>query len=156
MADVSNVEYNFKMNVRATEGALAGTASIGSSATVQSADANQPVTKNWSEADRTMAGTSETLDLTALPNGEDWTGLKVQFIHIKAKSNNTAGILFKVGGSNPYNILGHADGEVTLYAGDELLLKFKDHLPDISGTAKAISVSSGSSGQAYSINLVAG
>lgn len=137
-------------------GADTSRAAIGSSGTVLSSDTDQPVTKRWTEEDRTVAGTSETLNLASLPDGQDWTGLKVQFVHIKTNSaNNAAGMTFGKGASNGYEILNHATGSIVLDPGDELLIKFKESLADIASGARNIDIAC-TAGDKYTINLVAG
>lgn len=156
MGDVSRVDWTLKVQARSTVGLLSGPSGIVSSGTVQSDDADMPVTKDWSDDDRTLAGASETLDLASLPDGQNWTGLKVQIIQIKAHDdNNASGLTFGTGGTNGYNIFGHASGIHTLYPGDELHIKCKDNLQDVGASDKTIDVA-GTAGDKYDIQLVAG
>ena len=124
-------------------------------------DANStvPATKAWKD-DRQLSSGTDTFDLTALSRGnlndEDFTGLKVQIIKIKAKSTNTAVTTFKAGTTNGYNLFGNADGEITLDAGAVALFQMNDKLADVGASAKNIDISSTDVDAQYEILLVAG
>ncbi len=123
------------------------------------ATTSPPVTKAWGD-DVTLSGGAVTLDLAALvravlPN-VDFTGLKVQLIHIKAAAANTAALKFDVGASNGYGIFGSATSEISLDADDEAAFFFNDKLPDVAAGAKDIDVSSSDVDAKFKIVLVAG
>jgi len=123
------------------------------------ASSTVPATMVWSD-ERTLAGASETLDFTALARSPlanvDATGLKLQLMLLKAaEGNNVAGLLFDVGATNGYNLLGNANGQVLLHPGAAILQFEPDKLPDVSGTEKTIDIS-GTAADEYGILLVFG
>lgn len=123
------------------------------------AGSTPPATKAWSD-ERQLAGGTDTFDLTALANGNlanvDFTGLKVQLVKIVADPTNTDDIVVADGASNGYHLFGDASGQITLGPGGAALLFFQDSLPDVSGTAKNVTVTSADADAIYDIILVAG
>lgn len=120
-----------------------------------------PVTKAWSAKDRQLAGGVDSWDLTALAGGlfetnVDFTGLKVQKIWIAADAANTAGILIKPGATNPYELFGHAAGELTVLPGQRVQIFCNEQLADVAGGVKSVDLSSGDADAKYSVVLAAG
>lgn len=167
MADeITKVETDLKLKVTVTKDlGIDGTTNptiAEETATSAKADYSPtspvPMTKSW--IDTRSFTTSETLDLTALPQANftadvDFTGLKVQAIKIVAASANTNPITFKDGATNGYNIFGDASGQITLLAGGKCLMVFNDNLDDVAAADLAIDVSATGT-QAYDIQMVAG
>ena len=118
-----------------------------------------PITDSWSDR-RTMGGTAETLDLTALVHvvlgSIDLSGLKVQAIKVAAAAaNNAAGLNFTNGAANPYDIFGAAGDAVTVLPGMAVLVYAPDKLEDVDATHKTIDVA-GTAGDVYEIVILAG
>lgn len=124
-------------------------------------DANSavPATKPWSD-DVTLTAGAKTHDLTALsrPNLSEvnFTGLKVQLLKILTASTNTADITFADGAANPYFLFGDVNGQITMPAGTACLFYYADKLPDVSGAASEVDVSSSDVDAKYKIIMVAG
>lgn len=158
MAAITSVRYTFNVSAAASVGLLNGTSGITRTATVQSTSAAQPVTKEWSASERTIAGSDETIDLTALPNGENFTGLKVQIIQITASSANVAASTITVskGDSNGYELFGTSTGNIALKPGDIVQISYNDSLADVSGSLKNVKFTCSTTGLKYSICLIAG
>ena len=121
-----------------------------------------PPVSNIAGGTRVLVASADAIDLTAVEDHsgaeQDFTGLKLQAVWIKADADNEAAstVTFEPGSSNGYDLFG-ASGQITLGPGDECMFVFQDSLEDVSGTAKAIDVSSsGDATAAYSITLVAG
>lgn len=106
------------------------------------ATSTPPVTK-WHIFAFQFVGTSATIDLTALDPGaapvDDFTGLKVNAWAIKAGSaNNAAGITVDGGATNPYELFGHANDQITLLPGMFLGVFGNAKLAAVSSTVKNI------------------
>lgn len=156
MPDVTSVQYQFKCTAVDNTGPETSRADIGTSGTVQSTSATQPVTKRYTHSLRNIAGTTETLDLAALPDGQNMTGLKLQFIQINTPStNNAAGMTFAKGASNGYAFLKHASSAITLGPLDECMFKYTDSLGDVGSGAKTIDITC-TAGDDYSVNFIFG
>lgn len=123
------------------------------------ADSGVPATKTWFDDVELSAGTL-TLDLTALTRTNlptvDLTGLKVQFIKVKADSTNTAGVIVADHATTGYLIFGDASGQVTLLAGMEVLLLGNDQLADVSASVKQLLITSSDPDAKFAIEIVAG
>lgn len=137
-----------------------GTHEITGSSASLDADSSPPCTKAWSDQVQLAAG-ALTLDLAALNRGsllsaENFTGLKVQVIKIKAPDTNTATVSIAPGATNGYHLFGAADGKVHLGPGDECLFKYTEQLPDVAAGAKDIALASAQADALLQIILVAG
>lgn len=117
-----------------------------------------PASKKWTD-NRTLAGSSETLDLTSLtgPYGTSvsFNGKKVQLVHISASASNVANIIVDIGGTNPYHIFGDANAQETLTPGGFILKYYPNNGQSVGSSNKTILVS-GTTGDSYNIHLVAG
>lgn len=166
MADtISTVTYDFKLDVIQTidygiDGVNNNPATISgpSVSGVLSPTTTVPVTKVWKDQ-RTLAGSSETLDLTALTRTNlptvDMSGLKMQFIRFYAASTNANYLSIQQGAANPYFLLS-ANGSVTELRPGAIFMQYSpDNLADVSGTAKNILIS-GTAASTYDITLVFG
>lgn len=83
----------------------------------------------------------DTIDLTAAPalrGTLDMTGLKLQYLFIKAAAGNAAALGFDPGAVNPYGFNG-AEG-IELQPGAFACLSFNDLSPDVAAGAKTIDV----------------
>ena len=106
----------------------------------------------------TLIDGSAVLDLTSLPgiNGEtiSFDGLKVQFLHAKALSNNTNIMIFQ--GAGEYDLMG-ASWKFSLGPGQELIWFGNNLAPVVSATSKEIFISTVlESSDAAEISIVAG
>lgn len=105
-----------------------------------SASTTPPITMVGFDS-HTLAGTPETIDLTAIPNEleggtADGTGLKLQAaMFIMGSSNNAAGVTIDVTSSNPCDAFG-SSFSVLLEAGGGVVLYSPEGGSDISGTVK--------------------
>lgn len=121
-----------------------------------------PISKAWQDQ-RTVAGTTETLDLTALARANlptvDFTGLRLKFVVILAAAGQANTMTFQTGTSNGYPLFGATalglgvpllGGDVYYYATNNTAT-----LPVVSATAKDILVTT-TAGYIYTILLVAG
>ena len=108
----------------------------------------------WSDT-RTVPGTKDTLDLTAITRPSpftvlDLTGYKLRFIAVKAAATNTGYIGVWGTVVNPYPIYGATTSKIRLYAGEGALLA-------VSAAAKTLEVTDAlASGATYSIVTVWG
>lgn len=116
------------------------------------------VTEQYSDNLDLVAGTV-TIDLTALDKGTlpdlDATGLKVQFIKIKADPTNTGTITAKPAAVNGYDLFG-ATGEQVLAAGAEILINANSALDAVGAADKDIDVTSSDADAKLKIQLVFG
>lgn len=123
------------------------------------ADSSAPATKAFADQ-RTLSGGADAIDLAALTgplsSTVDFTELKVQLVKIKAAAANTAAIVVKPAAANGYHLFGDADGQVTLAAGCEVLMRRNDDLPDVGPTAKDLAITSSDADAVWDIELVAG
>jgi len=117
------------------------------------------VTKAWLDQ-RTLAGTAETLDLTALsrtnlPAVNFSTGsLKLQFLLVLGATGNAARVLFSRGTTNPYD-LGPSTWITSAEIGGFALQYGNAKWGTVGASTKNILVS-GSIGDVYTILLAAG
>jgi len=104
---------------------------------------NPPVSEVYAAALALAAGAA-TIDLTALDvlneSAVDMTGKKVN-VTLLANPDGNAAITIVAGASNGYNILGVADGKLTLNGGDYVLIVRKDTLDEIGSTDAEIDIS---------------
>lgn len=123
------------------------------------ASSTPAATKAWSDQ-RQLSGGSDSIDLTALANGNlaniDFTGLKVQVIKIVAAEANTAAITIADGATNGYHVFGDGSGQINLVAGGQALIYVPEGLPDVGASAKTIDVTSSDTDAIYDIVLIAG
>lgn len=167
MADsISKVETDLKLKVTQTKDiAIDGTTNpevVLETATTAKADysptSTVPMTTPWN--DTRSFTTTETLDLTALPQANftanvSFSGLKVQAFKVIAAAANANPITFADGAVNGYNMFGDASGQITVLPGNEVLLIFKDNLDDVGASDLAIDVT-GTGTLSYDIQMVAG
>ena len=165
---ITGVEYDFKLLVAQTLSTgldlivsapkiTIGTSNSGSIA----AGGTPPFTTVWSDS-RTLAGASETLDLTNLTDGlfsavTTFAGLRINFIKIVAASgNNATGLTVKFGATEGYNLFG-ASGRVTIPPGGIVMAMYNDNNSTdiVNSTNDKIDVS-GTAADVYSILLVGG
>lgn len=93
-----------------------------------------PLTVPWSDQ-RTLAGGTDTIVLTALANGnlpaKDFDGLKINAWKIKADKTNTQPIVVAPAASHGHNMFGDANGQITLGAEAEMMGKGVETLADV-------------------------
>ncbi len=166
MAASVTAKYNFLLSVYETLGLtqdLAADPAITHAITglsgVLDGTTAVPLTKAWSDT-RTLSGGTETLDLTALTRSPaatvDCTGLKIQFVLIKADAANTQVLTVAGAAATPYEFYGDASGQISIPAGGVNYLYGKDALADVSATVKSVTISSTHLTASYSIIIVAG
>lgn len=116
---------------------------------------------DWWLDERTLSGSSETLDLTSLTRGNyspdrDFTGLKINWVILVADGDNDAnGLIVQRGSSAGYPIFGSDSERVTLFPGQAMMVRAYEGWPAVSGTDQNILVS-GTAGDTYTIFLIAG
>ena len=117
-----------------------------------------PVTKSFSKV-IALSGGAATIDLTAVDVGtlpdEDWSGLKIQFIAVKATDANASRITVKTGAVNGYEIWGSTGGEIAFAAGQRTAMNLNEKQDDVGPTDKTIDLT-GSGTETIEIQLVAG
>lgn len=149
----TSASFTLRLAITETDGA--STVSTNNKNGTLSSSSTPATTKSYF-AERTLSGSSETLDLTALPDGKDLTTLKVQVFMIEAnEANNAAGLEFAQGAANPYFLFGTAGDKVTLFPGDVRMFWSNDKMPAVAAGAKDILIS-GTAADAYHIQLAAG
>jgi len=130
---------------------------------VLDADSTPAASKVWADRVQLEAG-ALTIDLTSLAGPfsttVDFTGLRLQQIHIKAVSGNSYEVFVGAETSNGYNIFGAygaTEGYVGLEAGDEVMMRYTGSLaPVVSGSAKDLRVWSDDVDAYLDFHLVAG
>lgn len=104
-----------------------------------------------------LSGGAATLDLTALPDGANFSGKKIRGFAIRISYSATGVVTVAKGSSNGYPILGTADGVDGTVDIDRgiFIVSLDDPVPAVSGTQKTVDLSSADSDAQYSV-LVAG
>lgn len=161
-----SVNYNLQLDVTAqlatgednVQSAASQTYTISGNNGQLSGTSTVPASKYWTD-NRTLAGSSETLDLTSLTgpyaSSVTFNGLRIQCIKIVAGSANVADIIVDIGDTNPYHIFGDANAQVTLKAGAALEMVVPNNGQVVGSSNKNVKVS-GTTGDSYNIMLVAG
>ena len=165
---VTRVDYDLKLLVKKTievgvSGAEDPTAKVEVAKNASGyIDGNTtPAAKaEWLSA-RTITSTSEQLNLAALTYGNlptvDFTtgSYRVQFCKVVCSTANTTDITIAPSTANGYTIF-NTTLAVNIPQGGALLYYGANKLPLVSATARLVSVTATTSGQAYDIQLVAG
>lgn len=124
-------------------------------------------TKVWGES-ITASGTTDTLDLTALPSADlpaalDLTGLKVQGFILACPYSNTEDVALVVGAVNGYNLMNDASSKIVCPRGGIITIFFPESttataqgMPDVGASAKTLDLSSTMSNFVYSAIVIAG
>ncbi len=123
-----------------------------------SAASTPPATKVAAGVVNVTSGAG-SIDLTSLPLGAqgaavDFTGLRVQFLKLKAPATNANPITISKAVSNGYDGFGAAFS-LTLYPGGEQLIRTNDAGNDVGGANKALTLA-GTAAQGIDIEVVAG
>lgn len=108
--------------------------------------------------EQTLTGGTDTVDLTNLTgtNGSsvDGTGLRVQAMKVKSKSDNSGSATIAIGASNGYDGFG-ANFEITLAPGGEQTIFTNDAGGDIGATKKDLDIT-GTADDVLEIAIVMG
>lgn len=128
-------------------------------------------TRVWGGIVSGTAGSTETLDLAALPNGNpadslgpiDLTGLKIQGMIMQADFDNTEVVTVTRGASNPYQLFGTASTDgIHVLPGGVFIGFFPENtgkstgLADVAGAVKEIDFTTASADYDISVLLFAG
>jgi len=116
---------------------------------------------------KTATGTSDTIDLTALPRGAeigalDLTGKKLQGFIFISDFANTADIVISTGAVNGYDIMNSATGEIALSPGGVAAVFFPENttkvtgMPDVGAADAEIDLASSMTAFTYQVVLFAG
>lgn len=115
------------------------------------------VATNVWRRDLTLSGGVLSTDFTVLDRGslpdEDFSGLKLQFVAIKNPAGNSA-LRAKTGASNGLGFAGSSASDITIPANGAGILIIPEGTVDISGSAKTIDWSGGTT-DSFSVLFVA-
>lgn len=166
MADtINSVAYDFKLDVVQTidygidgvtnnPAVLSGPTASGTLYT----SSTVPVSKVWKDQ-RTLAGASETLDVTALTRANlstvSMSGLRLQFIRVTSASTNANYLSLQQGAANPYYLFSGNGAVIELRPGATFMQYSPNNLDAVSGTAKNILIG-GTAAMVYDIMMVFG
>lgn len=126
------------------------------------ADSTPAANIHWKSEDRTLTAGSEVLNLSSLAQDDtdrvnvDATGERLQYLKIRASSDNTENIVVQKGDTNAYPLFVNTNGLLEIPAGGEVLLKLNNGAVPVSSTVKNIKVTSAQTDAQYDIQLVFG
>lgn len=110
-------------------------------------------------SDIQLTGGSAQVDLTAIDKGdlpnEDWTGLKIELMKVKAADANTDSVSIESLAPNGYDILGPSKA-LSIPPGGEMLFRLSDQGDVIGPTDKDLEFNSADDDAIISVQLVAG